>query len=191
MTSRIDPLLERNLAFAQGGAHEGAMMFPGLRLFVLSCIDPRTDPAHFLGLEPGEALISRNVGGRATPEVIEQIAFIGQIAEAAIPTGPLFEVAVIHHHQCGAGALADETFRRGYATRIGADESRLFERAVVDPDQTVRHDLELLRSSPLVPARVAVSAHVYDVTTGLLRTVGHTPPAGVEAATAGAPDERA
>jgi carbonic anhydrase len=175
MNSRIDSLLERNRAYADAGRHEGATIFPELRLFVLTCIDPRVDPAHFLDLRPGEALVARNVGGRVTAEVIEQIAFIAQIAEAAIPEGPLFEVAVIHHNQCGAGALADETFRRRYAERIGAEQSSLAELAVTDPEQTVRRDLELLRSSPAIPARTAVSAHVYDVTTGHLHTVGFPP----------------
>jgi carbonic anhydrase len=175
MNSRIDSLLERNRAYADAGRHEGATIFPELRLFVLTCIDPRVDPAHFLDLRPGEALVTRNVGGRVTTEVIEQIAFIAQIAEAAIPEGPLFEVAVIHHNQCGAGALADETFRRRYAERIGAEQSSLAELAVTDPEQTVRRDLELLRSSPAIPARTAVSAHVYDVTTGHLHTVGFPP----------------
>jgi carbonic anhydrase len=191
MTSRIDALLERNRAFADAGGYKGAPIFPELRLFVLTCIDPRMDPAHFLGLGLGEALVARNVGGRVTPEVIEQIAFIGQLAEGAIPDGPLFEVAVIHHNQCGAGALADETFRRRYADRVGVEESRLAERAVVDPVETVRSDLELLRSSAAVPGRVAVSAHVYDVTTGLVRTVGLAAPVrDGEAVTADGPDYR-
>jgi carbonic anhydrase len=178
MTSRIDSLLERNRAYADAGRHEGATIFPELRLFVLTCIDPRVDPAHFLDLRPGEALVSRNLGGRVTAEVIEQVAFIAQIAEAAIPEGPLFEVAVVHHNQCGAGALADETFRGRYAERIGAEQSSLADRAVIDPEQTVRSDLELLRSSPAIPARTAVSAHVYDVTTGHLRTIGVPPRVG-------------
>src|SRR5204863_120761 len=83
----------------------------------------------FLGLGLSDAIVVRNVGGRVTPEVINDVAFIGQIAEGALPEGPLFEVAVIHHTQCGAGALADETFRRRYAERIGADESALRDRA--------------------------------------------------------------
>ena len=44
--------------------------------------------------------------------MIDAVAFIGQITEGFMPDGPLFEVAVIHHTQCGAGALADDAFRR-------------------------------------------------------------------------------
>jgi carbonic anhydrase len=172
MTStNIDPVLERNRAFAAAGGHDGAVVFPKLRLFVVTCLDPRVDPAHFLGLELSDAMVVRNVGGRVTPEVINDVAFIGQIAESVIPDGTLFEVAVIHHTQCGAGALADDAFRRRYAERIGADESALREHAVVDPVRTVESDVERLRSAPAVPARVTVSGHVYDVATGLVRTI--------------------
>ena len=169
--SGLASALERNRAFAAAGSHEGAVVFPNLRLFAVTCLDPRVDPAHFLGLELSDAIVVRNVGGRVTPEVINDIAFIGQLAENLLPDGPWFEVAVIHHTQCGAGALADDTFRHTYAERIGADETILRERAVLDPAQTIRDDVERLRSAPAISPRVTVSGHVYDVTTGLVSTV--------------------
>jgi carbonic anhydrase len=163
--------LERNRAFAAAGGHVGAVVFPTLRLYVITCLDPRVDPAHFLGLSLSDAMVVRNVGGRVTPEVINDVAFIAQIGENVIPEGPLFEVAVIHHNQCGTGALADDGFRRRYAERIGADEATLRDHAVLDPAATVTHDVELLRSAHAISPRVMVSGHVYDVVTGLVQTV--------------------
>ena len=170
-TTGIDPALERNRAFSTGGGHEGAVVFPDLRLFVVTCLDPRVDPAHFLGLGLGDAMVVRNVGGRVTPEVIDDVAFIGQIAENALPDGPLFEVAVIHHTQCGSAALSDDTFRRRYAERTGSDESALRERAILDPRATVTGDVERLQSASAISPRIAVSGHVYDVESGLLETI--------------------
>jgi carbonic anhydrase len=167
----IEVALERNRAFAAAGGHEGAVVFPNLRLFVITCLDPRTDPAHFLGLGLSDAMVVRNVGGRVTPEVVNDVAFIGQLTENALPDGPLFEVAVIHHTQCGTGALADDSFRRHYAQRIGAEESTLRKRAVLDPVATVTRDVERLRSAPAISPRIAVSGHVYDVLTGLVKTI--------------------
>jgi carbonic anhydrase len=167
----IEEALRRNRGFAARGGHEGQVVFPKLRLFVITCIDPRTDPAHFLGLDLSDALVLRNAGGRVTPEVIGDVAFIAQLAEGAIAAGPLFEVAIIHHNQCGTGALVDDGFRRRYAERIGEDEAELRDRAVLDPVATVRHDVELLRAAPEVPDRVRVSGHVYDVVTGLVETI--------------------
>jgi carbonic anhydrase len=83
----------------------------------------------------------------------------------------LFEVAVIHHTQCGTGAFADDSFRRSYAQRIGAEESTLREHAVLDPATTVTRDVERLRSARSISPRVTVSGHVYDVVTGLVTTV--------------------
>ncbi len=167
----IEAAIERNRAFAAAGGHKNAVVFPNLRLFVITCLDPRVDPAHFLGLKLSDAIVVRNVGGRITPDVINDVAFIGQMAENALPDGPLFEVAVIHHTQCGAGALADATFRRAHAQRIGADESELRDRAVLDPAATVTSDVERLRAAPSIPAGVTVSGHVYDVVTGLVQTI--------------------
>jgi carbonic anhydrase len=170
-TTHIDPALERNRMFAAAGGHEGAVVFPELRLFVITCLDPRVDPAHFLGLGLGDAMVVRNVGGRVTRETINDVAYIAQIAESAIPDGPLFEVAVIHHTQCGSAALADDAFRRRYAERIGVEESTLREHAVLDPAITVIEDVERLRCAPPISPRVTVSGHVYDVVSGLVETV--------------------
>jgi carbonic anhydrase len=170
-TANIDPALERNRAFAAAGGHEGAVVFPNLRLFVITCLDPRVDPAHFLGLGLGDAMVVRNVGGRVTREVINDVAYIGQLAETMLPDGPLFEVAVIHHTQCGSAALADDAFRRRYAERIGVEESTLREHAVLDPAVTVARDVGRLRSAPAISPRVTVSGHVYDVVTGLVQTI--------------------
>ena len=170
-TANIDRALERNRTFAAAAGHEGAVVFPNLRLFVITCLDPRVDPAHVLGLGLGDAIVVRNVGGRVTQEVIDDVAFIGQVAELMVPDGPLLEVALIHHTQCGSGALADDAFRRRYAERIGADESTLRDHAVLDPVATVTHDVGRLRSARAISPRVSVSRHVYDVADGLMHTV--------------------
>jgi carbonic anhydrase len=167
----LETALDRNRAFAAAGGHHGAVVFPALRLFVIACLDPRVDPAHVLGLGLSDAIVVRNVGGRVTPEVINDIAFIGQMTETVLPDGPLFEVAVIHHTQCGTGALADDGFRKRYAERIGADEHALRDHAVLDPAATVSRDVARLRAAPQLSPRIAISGHVYDVVTGLVETV--------------------
>jgi carbonic anhydrase len=167
----MDAALKRNRAFAAAGGQRGAVVLPRLGLFVVTCADPRVDPAHFLGLNLSDAIVLRNAGGRVTAEVINDIAFIGQLAEMALPDGPLFEVAIIHHTQCGTGALADDAFRHRYAVRIGAEQSTLLAHAVLDPLTTVSRDVERLRSAPAVSPRITVSGHVYDVASGLVETV--------------------
>src|SRR5258707_9130910 len=167
----IDATVERNRRFAASGAYRDATMMPRLGLFVITCLDPRVDPAAFLGIELGDAAVVRNAGARVTDEVIRDVAFTGQLVERARLDGPLFEVAVVHHNQCGTGALADDDFRRAYAARIGADADSLLDTAVLDPEATVRSDVERLRAARSVSERILISGHVYDVATGLAHMV--------------------
>ncbi len=83
--ANVEAALERNRAFAAAAGHKGAVVFPNLRLFVITCLDPRVDPAHFLGLGLSDAMVIRNVGGRLTPEVINDVAFISQLDENVLP----------------------------------------------------------------------------------------------------------
>ena len=169
--SQLSPLLERNAAFAARGGHLGVPLVPKLPVFVVTCLDPRTDPAEFLGLGPGDAPVVRNAGGRITDAVIDDIAFISYLAESMIADGPLFEVAVIHHTDCGTGFLADDTFRAAFAHRAHLDEAALAAEAVIDPDQTVAVDVARLLASDEVSARITVAGYVYDLATGLVRAV--------------------
>jgi hypothetical protein len=84
---------------------------------------------------------------------------------------PYFEVAVIHHTDCGSALLADEKLRRGFAERSGYDPLALAELPVLDPAETVRTDVERLLHAPQVSPRITVSGHVYDLITGLVTTV--------------------
>jgi carbonic anhydrase len=169
--SNLRPLLERNRAFAATGAHAGLAVMPRQPVFIVTCLDPRTDPAAFLGVELGDAPVIRNAGGRVTEEVINDIAFISYLIKTMIPDGPLFEVAVIHHTGCATGFLADAGFRSDFAARTGLDEAALGAEAVIDPEATVRADVRRLLSSPKVQPQISVSGHVYDLETGLVSTV--------------------
>jgi carbonic anhydrase len=175
-TSPFDELVRRNRVFAQRGG-EARLNYPALPFiphqtsFVITCVDPRTDPAVFLGIELGDAVVLRNVGGRVTPAVIQDVAYIGYLVDRIAPEGPHFEVAVIHHNDCGTRLLADDALRHGFVERAGYDDASLAALPVLDPEQTVRSDVELLLSDARVSRDITVSGHVYDIHTGLLTTV--------------------
>jgi carbonic anhydrase len=174
MSSRIETLLDRNREFAAGEAWRNTPplpFLPHLGLYVVTCIDPRTDPAEFLGLRFAEAIVERTVGGRVSADVMRDLAYIGYLIETKAPDGPYFEAAIVHHTDCGSGLLADPELRQGFAARSGIDEAALAELPVLDPEATVRADVERVLAEPSVSARITVSGHVYDVDTGLLRTV--------------------
>jgi len=174
MRSRIATLLGRNRAFAATDTrvHTPRLPFlPHRGLYIITCIDPRTDPAEFLGLRFAEAIVARTVGGRVTPAVIQDLSYIGYLVESKAPEGPYFEAAIIHHTDCGSGLLADDQLRHGFAQRTGYDEDALADLPVLDPPATVRTDVERVLSDPRISPRITVSGHVYDVHTGLITTI--------------------
>jgi hypothetical protein len=120
--STIAPLLERNRRYAEKGSWRDTPRLPFLPhqgLYVITCIDPRTDPAMFLGLRFADAIVARTVGGRVTQAVVQDVAYIGYLVEQKAPDGPYFEAAIIHHTDCGSGLLADDELRHGFAARGG------------------------------------------------------------------------
>ena len=172
--TNIAPLLERNRAFAATDTRHRAPALPFLPhrgLLVLTCIDCRVDPADILGIRFGEALVERNIGGRVTPAVIRDIAYASYLVESKAPDGPYFEVAIVHHTDCGSALLADDELRHGFAQRGSYDEAELAAIPVLDPDATVRADVERLLGAPEISGSITVSGHVYDTVTGLVRTV--------------------
>jgi carbonic anhydrase len=171
--TRMTPLLERNEQFALTYA-PAALGLPMAQMIILTCLDHRIDPAMMLGLEPGDAPVIRNAGGRITEAVIDDLAYLAFLTEQ-LSGGPggldtLFEVAIIHHTQCGTGFLADPTFRHQAAEATGLPEAALEASAVADPRLTVKADVERLLTSPRLSPKVSVSGHVYDLATGRVTT---------------------
>src|SRR6266446_7368247 len=105
MTKMI-PLLERNEQFARTYT-PAALGVPAQPVFIVTCLDHRLDPAVVFGLQLGDAPVIRNAGGRVTQAVIDDIAYLAFLAEQLSgrqdPADTLFEVAIIHHTQCGTG----------------------------------------------------------------------------------------
>jgi len=171
--TRMNPLLERNEQFARTYT-PAALGPPAAQLVAVTCLDHRVDPAIVLGLRLGDAPVIRNAGGRVTPAVIDDIAYLaflaGQLFGDQLEDGRLFEVAVIHHTQCGTSLLADPAFRHQAAEATGLDEAALEASAVADPHTTVKADVERLLTSPLLAPKVSVSGHVYDIAAGRVTT---------------------
>ena len=173
MTSRMTPLLERNEAFARTFAPV-PLGLPAAQVIIVTCLDHRVDPAITLRLKLGDAPVLRNAGGRVTESVIGEIAYLAflgrRLFSVQLTEDRRFEVAVIHHTQCGTGFLADPAFRQEAAEATGVDEAALEASAVGDPHVTVAADVDRLLASPLLPPMVGVSGHVYDIDTGRVTT---------------------
>jgi len=169
--TNMTPMLERNEQFA-GNYAPVPLAPPATQTVIVACMDHRVDPAIVLGLQLGDAQVIRNSGGRVTQAVIDDIAFLAYLAEHVFGAhDTLFEVAVIHHTQCGTAFLADPGFRQRTAAATGLGEAALEASAVPDPHATVKADVERLLTSPALSPKVSVSGHVYDIATGRVTTI--------------------
>src|SRR5580658_6592265 len=171
----LDSLLERNKDFAARQSVRGTRMpsltraLPNVRAIIIGCADMRVDPAHVLGIKPGEAVVIRNIGGRITPGLLEQLGLLGRIGEVAGETpggGGEFHIIVLHHTDCGITRLVGDPDRLARYFQI--PEAELKTKAVSDPRAAVAADVALLRAIPAFPSEWLISGLVYDVATGLV-----------------------
>lgn len=183
--SHLDKFLERNKEFAAEQSSAGALLslpdaLPKVKAIVIGCADMRVDPAHVLGLQPGEAVVIRNIGGRVTPGLLEQLGLLGRIGQVAGETpggGGEFHLIVLQHTDCGMTRLAGDP---AMLTRyFQVSEAELQGKAVLDPRKAVAMDVATLRAVPALPGEWLLSGLVYDVATGIAEIV--TPPAPIRA----------
>jgi carbonic anhydrase len=180
-------MLERNRNFAAQQSAAGTLMpsfpraLPNVKAIIIGCADMRVDPADVLGIKPGEAVVIRNIGGRITPELLEELGLLGRIGEVAgkIPGGGgEFHIIVLQHTDCGITRLVGDPAMLAHYFQI--QERELKTKAVKDPRAAVTADVASLRAIPALPDQWLLSGLVYDVATGLVEIV--VPPAPIRAA---------
>jgi carbonic anhydrase len=185
--NQFESILQRNKEFAAQQSAAGTLMpslpraLPKVSAIIIGCADMRVDPAHVLGIKPGEAVVIRNIGGRINPGVLEQLALLGRIGEVAgeVPGGGGdFHIIVLHHTDCGMTRLTGDPDKLAHYFQI--QEGELKTKAVADPRAAVAVDVAALRAIPALPAAWFISGLVYDVATGLVDVV--VPPARMRSA---------
>jgi carbonic anhydrase len=185
--NNLDRLLQRNKEFAVQQAAADALMpsllraMPEVKAIIIGCADMRADPAHVLGTKPGEAVVLRNIGGRVTPGLMEQLGLLGRIGQVAgeVPGGGgEFHIIVLQHTDCGIARLSGDRSMLAHYFQI--QEGELKTKAVADPRAAVAVDVAALRAIPALPGTWLISGLVYDVASGLVEVV--VPPAPIRTA---------
>jgi carbonic anhydrase len=156
--SSLDSLLKRNKDFAAQQSAAGSLMpslpraMPNVKEIIIGCADMRVDPAHVLGIKTGESVVIRNIGGRITPGLLEQLALLGRIGQVAGETpggGGEFHFIVLQHTDCGITRLAGDPAMLTHYFQL--PEGELQKKAVTDPRAAVAVDVALLRAIPALP----------------------------------------
>lgn len=167
----LNTLAQRNEDFAATEFASGLKMLPTKKTVIISCVDPRADPATLFKLQDGEAAVIRNVGGRVTKATLESMKLVGTLATAAgKPVGPGWNLVVLHHTDCGitgCSHLAPELLAK-HLEITPADFEAV---GIVDPYKAVEYDVASLHANPNLPTGMTVTGMVYDVATGKVTTV--------------------
>src|ERR1700677_4779954 len=157
--NNLDNMLERNKEFAARQAAAGTLMtslpqaMPNVKALIIGCADMRVDPAHVLGIKPGEAVVIRNIGGRITPGLLEELGLLGRIGAVAGEApggGGEFHIIVLQHTDCGITRLAGDPAMLTHYFQI--QDGELKAKAVTDPRAAVAVDVASLRAIPALPA---------------------------------------
>ena len=161
MIGKFDDLLAANRRFADsfnlggfdGVAHAGVA--------VVTCMDSRIDPLRMLGLQPGDAKIFRNPGGRVTSAALEALVL-------GVHMLGVNRILVVPHTHCAMATNTEQELKDRISESSGQDASWQSFHVIGDQVAALVEDVQKVRSHPLIPESVAVGGFMYDVESGLL-----------------------
>jgi len=160
----LDDVRAANDTYASSFAKGDLPMPPGRQFAVLVCMDARIDPAKALGLQEGDAHVIRNAGGRASDDALRSLIISYKLLGTR-------EFVVVHHTDCGMLTFSNDQLRDMLKQDTGADASSIDFLPFGDLEDSVRQDVQTIRSSPFIPDDISVSGFVYDVRSGRLQPV--------------------
>ena len=155
-------LLAANRSYAETFDMQGFDGIAHAGVALVTCMDSRIDPLRIIGLQPGDAKIFRNPGGRVTPQALEALVLGVHLLNVD-------RILVIPHTRCAMASSTLEQLRERVGASAGQDASWQSFGVVADQEAALRDDVRVVRSHPLIPASVEIGGFLYDVDTGLLR----------------------
>ena len=161
MTPGFQDLLAANERYAASFTDGGLAGRAARGLAVVACMDSRIEPLQMLGLSKGDAKILRNAGGRVTDDVLRTLVLATHLLGVD-------RVMVVQHSDCRMAAVDDDQAHAAILEQSGTDTRSLEFQTIPDQQSTLERDVQRVRSSPYLPAGLAVLGCLYDVTTGRL-----------------------
>ena len=155
----FDDLLDANRRYQTDFHDSGVAGVAAKGLAVLTCIDSRIDPLALLGLRAGDAKIIRNAGARVTADALRSLVI-------AVNLLGVTRVCVVHHTDCAMVGSTDNEMRARIEAVRGVDAAGWEFLASRDQMATLRDDIALITSCPLLPSDLHVGGFVFDVHSG-------------------------
>jgi carbonic anhydrase len=160
----FDDLLEHNRHYAEKFHLAGFDGIAKAGVAIVTCMDSRIAPLGLVGLQPGDAKIFRNPGGRVTDAALEALVLSTHLLNVN-------RILVVPHTRCAMTKNTENELRALITERSGVDASWMSFSVVDDQGQKLREDVAKVRSHPLIPDETLVAGFIYDVDTGLLQPV--------------------
>jgi carbonic anhydrase len=157
----FEDLLAANRRYAEDFEMEGFDGIAHAGVALVTCMDSRIDPLRIIGLQPGDAKIFRNPGGRVTPQALEALVLGVHLLNVE-------RILVIPHTRCAMASATLDELRERVGASAGQDASWQSFGVVDDQEAALADDVRVVRSHPLIPESVQVGGFLYDVDTGLL-----------------------
>src|SRR5450631_1203981 len=152
--STTDELLANNEKYVAVFDKGDLPLPPGKKTAVVACRDARLNVYGALGLQEGDAHVTRNAGGVVTDDEIRSLA----ISQRLLGTR---EILLIHHTDCGMLTFTDDVFKRQIQDETGIKPEWAPE-SFTDLDEDVRQSLARIHASPFVVHKDAVRGFVFD-----------------------------
>jgi carbonic anhydrase len=157
----FDDVLAANRRYRAEFHDSGVAGVAAKGLAVLTCIDSRIDPLALLGLQAGDAKIIRNAGARVTTDALRSLVLAANLLGVT-------RVCVVQHTDCAMVGTTDDELRERIGALRGVDASGWEFLTSTDQVATLRADIALIESCPLLPADLEVGGFVFDVHSGEL-----------------------
>jgi carbonic anhydrase len=158
----FDDLLEANQRYAETEFSTGG--FDGIAhagVAIVTCMDSRIDPLRLVGLQPGDAKIFRNPGGRVTSNALEALVL-------GVHLLGVERILIVPHTRCAMASNSEQELRARVGESAGQDASWQGFHVISDQRAALGADVAAVRSHPLIPDTVSVGGFLYDVDSGLL-----------------------
>jgi carbonic anhydrase len=159
----FDDVLAANEEYASEFALGGLSGRAAKGLAVLTCIDTRIEPLAMLGLSPGDAKILRNAGARVDDGALSTLVLAHRLLDVD-------RVMVVAHTDCRLSVDSEDELHEAMAAAGAPDTRGLSFPFGAAREETVRQDVERIRSSPHLAALEA-GGFLYDVVTGRLSRI--------------------
>lgn len=158
----FDDLIAANQRYAETEFTTGG--FDGIAhagVAIVTCMDSRIDPLRLVGLQPGDAKIFRNPGGRVTLNALEALVL-------GVHLLGVERVLIVPHTRCAMASNSEQELRERVGQSAGQDASWQGFHVITDQRTALAADVAAVRSHPLIPDTVSVGGFMYDVDSGLL-----------------------